>query len=83
MALVDLPSRGVGSNPPVLLFDLGRNFGYFRFGFVEVVSGLTILGPNLDVLSGFGCFCFEEGELLVCCSSFSLFSSFVEGEEFI
>ena len=52
-----MPSRGVGNNPPLLLFDFGRNFGYFKFGFVELVSGLTILGPNLEVLSGFGCFC--------------------------
>jgi hypothetical protein len=57
---------GVGRRPSPLLsllLDLGRNFGYFKFGFVveskeEANSeSPTIIGPNLEVLSGFCCFC--------------------------
>jgi len=60
---------GVGRRPSPLLsllLDLGRNFGYFKFGFVvelkeEAFSeSPTILGPNLEVLSGFCCFCPNE-----------------------
>ena len=77
MRQLGLPS-GVESKP-VVLFDFGRNFGYLRLELVEAFSGVTMLGPNREVLSGFCCFCLEEGES-VTFSLFAVVSFFVEGK---